>query len=144
MGHEVWVSMNSAPICSDVAIPIPSQGSSLSRWTNDDTVLSSTADLVGVHSFTYILDQEFYSRATVGVQQVKLLPVFLASHMGTSFSPSNSASHLVPCECAWEHRKGWPKSLGPCTHMGDPDGVAASVFCLAQTWPLWLFGEVNQ
>lgn len=54
------------------------------------------------------------------------LPAVPASHTGAGLSPGCSTSDPAPCQCTWENRGRWPKALGLCTHMGDPEAAAGS------------------
>lgn len=63
--------------------------------------------------------QNYFNKASVGVQWAKLLPGMLASYVRADSGSSPSAF----CSCSWESSCSWLKYLGPATHVVDPVGV---------------------
>lgn len=58
------------------------------------------------------------------------LTVAPASHMGIGLCLSCSTFDLAPCKCHGRVGRGWPKTLGTCTHIRDPEEKPLASFFL--------------
>ena len=64
----------------------------------------------------------------------KVLTLYaLGSYVGAGLYPDCSTSLPAPCFWLGKSNQGWPKALGPCSHMGDMEEAPGS--CLQISLP---------
>lgn len=59
--------------------------------------------------------------------------------MGAGLYLGYTTSDPAICLRSEESSRGWPRSLGACTYMGDLGEVLTPGFGLTQLWPVWPF-----